>query len=143
MRLAPEEARRRFARARVARLGSSYPDGRPHLVPVVFALQGERLLTAVDPKPKRGRRLQRLANLAAEPRVALLADHYEEDWSAVWWARAEGLARVVEEGAERDQAVAALRARYPQYAQLEGDFGAALIVDVRRWSGWAMGETLT
>src|ERR1700730_16782449 len=89
------EARSRFERSRVARLASADADGRPHLVVVCFALEGERLYSAVDAKPKRTQRLRRLANIAANPRVSLLVDHYEEEWSRLWWARADGLAHVV------------------------------------------------
>src|SRR4051795_558613 len=91
------EARTRFAAAHVARLATAGTDGRPHLVPVVFALDGDTLYTAVDDvKPKATTRLRRLANIAANPAVALLADHYEDDWSALWWARADGTARLLD-----------------------------------------------
>ena len=79
----PDEARRRFAAARVARLATTRPDGRPHLVALCFAVAGDTVYSAVDEKPKRTARLARLANLAADPRAALLADHYDDaDWSA-------------------------------------------------------------
>src|SRR5690348_8190323 len=91
-----EEARRRFAGQRVARLATADPAGRPHLVPVVFAVLGPTIYTAVDAKPKRHTALRRLANVAANPRVALLADHYEDDWDALWWVRADGTARVLD-----------------------------------------------
>src|SRR4051812_37654808 len=91
------EARARFASAPVARLATVAENGRPHLVPVVFALDADTLYTAVDDvKPKATTRLKRLANIAANPRVALLADHYEDDWSALWWARADGTARLLD-----------------------------------------------
>jgi len=75
----------------VARLATVRPDGAPHLVPVVFAVEvaadGDRVHLAVDAKPKRTRNLQRLVNLRAEPRCALLVDHYADDWSRLWWGR--------------------------------------------------------
>ncbi|KLL11112.1 MULTISPECIES: TIGR03668 family PPOX class F420-dependent oxidoreductase [Protofrankia] len=95
MNLDAGEARRRFAAARVARLATVDAAGQPHLVPVTFALQDNAIVTAVDHKPKRSTALRRLANIAANPRVALIADHYDEDWRTLWWARADGLARVI------------------------------------------------
>src|SRR4051795_5916470 len=111
------EARALFASARVARLATAGADGRPHIVPVVFALDGDTLYTAVDDvKPKSTTRLKRLANIAANPAVALLADHYEDDWGALWWARADGTARLVDPGdGEAERARALLAERYAQY----------------------------
>ncbi|HEY6524324.1 MAG TPA: TIGR03668 family PPOX class F420-dependent oxidoreductase [Solirubrobacteraceae bacterium] len=132
--MTPAEARERFGAARVARLATADAGGRPHLVPVVFALEGDRVYTVVDAKPKRTTALRRLRNVAENPWVALLADHYEEDWAALWWVRAEGRGRVVEADApEARRAVELLRARYPQQRAV----GAVLAVDVERWSGWA------
>ena len=90
MRLAEDEARRRLAAARVARLATVGGPGSPHLVPVTFAVAGDRIYSAVDAKPKTTRDLRRLRNIRADPRVAVLADHYDEDWSRLWWARADG-----------------------------------------------------
>jgi PPOX class probable F420-dependent enzyme len=130
----PAEARERFAAARVARLATADAGGRPHLVPVVFAVEGDRVYTVVDAKPKRTTALRRLRNVAENPWVALLADHYEEEWAALWWVRAEGRGRVVEaDDPEARRAVELLRARYPQQRAV----GAVLAVDVERWSGWA------
>jgi PPOX class probable F420-dependent enzyme len=133
----PEEARERFAAARVARLATADAAGRPHLVPVVFAVAGDTIVSAVDDKPKRTTRLRRLANVAENPAVALLADHYDDaDWSALWWVRADGVARVVAPGeAEARRAVGLLRERYAQYAD-RPPRGPVLAVDVTRWSGW-------
>ena len=128
------EARRRFAEARVARLATITPDGRPHLVPIVFALRGDTVYSAVDDKPKRTTELARLANVAAHPRASVLVDHYEEDWSALWWVRGDGLARVLKpDRPEAQDAIALLKDRYPQQQVT----GAVLALDVERWSGWA------
>ena len=135
----PESAARaRFASARVARLATVGADGAPHLVPVVFAVSGDVIWTAVDAKPKRTRALRRLANIAAEPRVALLVDAYvDEDWSALWWARADGVARVVEaSSAAGARGLAALVERYPQY-RASPPAGPVIEVAVQRWSAWA------
>jgi PPOX class probable F420-dependent enzyme len=132
-----QEARRSFAGARVARLATAGSDGRPHIVPIVFALAGETIYSAVDAKPKRTTALRRLANVAANPRVAVLADHYDEDWRALWWVRADGSGRVLAAGEpEARDAVARLAERYAQYAE-QPPTGAVLAIDVERWSGWS------
>jgi PPOX class probable F420-dependent enzyme len=132
-----QEARRRFAAARVARLATADADGVPHLVPVVFAVRDDTVVVAVDRKPKRTTALKRLANVRANPRVALLADHYEEDWDALWWVRADGSGRVAEPGSpDALQAVDLLAERYPQH-RAEPPEGPVLVVAVTRWSGWS------
>jgi PPOX class probable F420-dependent enzyme len=132
------EARTRFAAARVARLATVGAGDRPHLVPVAFALDGDTLYTAVDDvKPKATTRLKRLANIAANPAVALLADHYEDDWTALWWVRADGTARLLDPGDDEvARARALLAERYPQYADAPPP-GVVIAVDVTRWLGWA------
>lgn len=130
-----DEARARFASARVARLTTVSAEGDPHLVPITFALlDPDTLITAVDHKPKRTRALRRLANIATNPAVAVLADHYEEDWSELWWVRADGRAQV-REAAHEPGAVAALSARYPQYVERPPE-GPVIVIRVERWSGW-------
>jgi PPOX class probable F420-dependent enzyme len=130
------EARGLFASARVARLATVDADGRPHLVPITFALHGDDIVTAVDHKPKRTTRLRRLVNIEANPRVSVLADQYEDDWSRLWWARADGTARIVEPGAsEHERAVSRLAARYPQYEE-QRPSDSVILVSVSRWSGW-------
>jgi len=131
-----EEARRRFAASPVARLATADARGRPHLVPLVFVVAGDTVYSAVDAKPKRSSALRRLANVAANPHVALLVDHYEDDWRALWWVRAEGTGRVLDAGGpEARDAIARLVDRYPQYRD-RPPAGPVLAVDVARWSGW-------
>jgi PPOX class probable F420-dependent enzyme len=135
--VSPEEARARFAAARVARLATADAGARPHLVPIAFAVAGDTIYSAVDAKPKRTRALRRLANVRENPAVALLVDHWdEEDWRRLWWVRADGEGRVLDpDEPEAVQAVELLRERYPrQRAE-----GAVLAVDVARWSGWTGG----
>ena len=150
MRLDAGAARRLFAGTAVVRLATVTPAGRPHIVPVTFVLdsrpgQGDWVYTAVDHKPKSTTRLQRLRNIQAQPRVALLADHYADDWTQLWWVRADGDAAVL--GAAdvadvADQAAGAagplrlLAARYPQYAA-RPPAGPVIAVRVDRWTGWA------
>lgn len=136
--MSPEEARARFAGARVARLATADARGRPHLVPVCFALAGDTAYIAIDAKPKRTLALKRLANLAANPAAALLADHYDDaDWSRLWWARADGAGRILHgEDPERERALALLADRYAQYRERRPP-GPVIAIDVARWSGWA------
>jgi PPOX class probable F420-dependent enzyme len=136
--LDPEEARRRFAAAPVARLATVGPAGQPHLVPVTFAVDGDHVYTAVDAKPKSTANLRRLRNIAADPRVALLADHYEADWAALWWARADGAALVLDQPADMAGPVRLLAARYAQY-RASPPAGPVIRVQVARWTGWAAG----
>jgi PPOX class probable F420-dependent enzyme len=122
--------------ARVARLATTDPDGRPHLVPIVFALDGDTLYSAVDRKRKRSSKLRRIENARARPDVTVLVDYYDEDWSGLWWIRLRGRARVLDDGDERERALALLAEKYPQY-QTEPPDGPVLAVDVsetRQWS---------
>jgi PPOX class probable F420-dependent enzyme len=130
-----DEARARFAVARVARLATADAAGRPHLVPIAFAVAGATIYSAVDAKPKRTRALRRLANVRENPAVSLLVDHWEDDdWAALWWVRADGRGRVIDsEDPEARRAVELLRERYPA----QRDAGEVLAVEVERWSGWA------
>jgi PPOX class probable F420-dependent enzyme len=131
-----DDAHALFASVPVARLGTCDPTGQPHLVPITFALDGNVIVTAVDHKPKRTAKLRRLANIAANPRVSVLADHYEGDWWRLWWVRADGTARVVgPEAPEHADAVARLAARYGQYRERPPE-GPAITISVSRWSGW-------
>jgi PPOX class probable F420-dependent enzyme len=131
------EMRARLGAARVARLATVSSDGRPHLVPICFVLDGDSIVSVVDDKPKTTRALRRLANVRANPRVSVLVDEYDDaDWSRLWWVRADGIARVLESGAERALAVDALRGKYGQY-RAEPPDGPVLAVHVETWRGWA------
>jgi PPOX class probable F420-dependent enzyme len=136
--VSPAEARARFAAARLARLATADAEGRPHLVPIAFAVAGETIYSAVDAKPKRSRALRRLANVRANPAVSLLVDHWDEqDWERLWWVRADGRGRVLDPSEpEARRAVELLRERYPRQ-RAEGE---VLAVEVERWSGWAAAE---
>ena len=117
---------------RVARLATAGADGRPHVVPICFVLDGDTLYTAVDEKPKRTRRLQRLRNIEANPHVEVLIDSYDEDWSRLWWVRLRGRARIVEQDA---RALELLQAKYPQY-RADPPAGPFILVTILRRSGW-------
>ncbi len=117
--------------ARVARLATVDASGRPHVVPICFAIEGDTLYTAIDEKPKRTRRLQRLANIEANPIVEVLIDHYEEDWSRLWWVRLRGTARI----AEDRHAVELLVAKYAQYRE-HPPAGPVIAVTIEKRSEW-------
>jgi PPOX class probable F420-dependent enzyme len=139
--MTPAQARARFEAARVARLATADRAGQPHVVPIVFAVADDVVYSAVDHKPKRTKALRRLANVAENPLVAILVDHYDDaDWGSLWWARADGTGRLLPAGSDEEQrAVEGLQARYAVYVDLP-PAGPVLAVDVQRWSGWAAGE---
>jgi PPOX class probable F420-dependent enzyme len=128
------EPRALLAAARVGRLATVRPDGRPHVVVCCFAVDGDLVWTAVDAKPKRDTRLQRLANLRANPHASLLVDHYEEDWARLWWVRVDGTAAVLDQG--DDRALAALTAKYAQYAA-SPPAGPVISLTIERVSAWS------
>ena len=124
----------RLESVRVATLGTLRPSGRPHLVPVVFAVVGERVVTAIDGKPKSGSWPQRLKNIEQNPLVSLLAHHYDEDWERLWWVRVDGVGTVTTDDPE---ALSGLRARYRQYATVElpGPFISIAVTGISGWPG--------
>jgi PPOX class probable F420-dependent enzyme len=128
--------RARVDAARVARLATTDPDGKANIVPICFAVEDDVLYSAVDEKPKRTKRLRRLANIRARPPVTLLVDHYEEDWSRLWWIRLRGEARVEERGPEREHALRLLAEKYEQYRR-EPPTGPVIAVRVQEWRGWS------
>ena len=127
--------RERVAAARVARLATLRADGRPHLVPICFALEGDALYSAVDEKPKRSLRLLRLENIRRRPDVAVLVDHYDEDWSRLWWVRLDGTATVHEDGSRYERGLELLGTKYELY-RAEPPAGPVIAVRIERWRGW-------
>lgn len=123
----------------MARLATTRPDGRPHVVPMTFALlsgpYADVLVTAVDAKPKRTTDLQRLRNVAANPAVSLIVDHYDADWTTLWWVRLDGTARVVIEGPERDAPLQQLVEKYRQYQERPPE-GPVIVIDVTKVVSW-------
>ena len=109
---------------RIAHLATAAPDGRPHVVPVVFVRLGDAIYTPLDRKPKRSRdvrALRRVRNLVANPRAAILVDRYDEDWSRLAYVLVEGEAALVSDGSEQRRAVEALVVKYPQYRDVPID----------------------
>jgi PPOX class probable F420-dependent enzyme len=149
MRMTIEQCRARLTSARVARLATVSAAGEPHLVPVTFAVidreaasgnpradgrADELIVFAVDHKPKSTSALRRLDNIAANPRVTFLVDHYDDDWDRLWWVRADAIAAAID-GDDRLRAIAALQVKYPQY-ELVAPHGVVVGGAVHRWSGW-------
>jgi PPOX class probable F420-dependent enzyme len=128
--------RRRAEAAPVARLATVDAGGRPRVVPCCFAVDGDAVYSAVDHKPKRTARLARLADIAANPAVSLVVDHYDDDWSQLWWVRFNGSARVVEDGPEWDRGVSLLVAKYPQY-QERPPTGPVIVLAVEQCTAWS------
>lgn len=128
--------RRKVAAARVARLATADARGRPHIVPITFALDGETLYFAVDAKPKRTTNLKRLRNIAANPAVSILIDEYNDDWSKLWWVRIDGKARVLTDDAEIHRALDFLSQRYAQYREIR-PIGPVVAVPVDEYVGWS------
>lgn len=113
------DQQRRFLDAqRVARLATADAAGRPHVVPICYALIGDTVYSTIDEKPKRTTRLKRLSNLHDNPIAALVVDHYDEDWSRLGWVMVRGRAETLADGPEHDYAQDRLRARYPQLAAM-------------------------
>ena|ERR1700733_6638736 len=137
MRLDPAAARARFGASPVARLATADRHGEPHLVPCTFVIdEAGRIASGVDNKPKNSMELRRLRNIRENPRVSLLADEYADDWTRLWWARADGNAVIEHGGPEHDAHWRQLTARYPQYDGQALD-GPVILVTVASWSGWA------
>jgi PPOX class probable F420-dependent enzyme len=135
--LDPGVQRTRFAAAPVARLATLRPDGSPRLVPITFAVVDGLICSAVDEvKPKTTTRLARLADVERDPRVALVVDHYADDWSQLWWVRVDGSAAVHRDGELWERGIAALVVKYPPYAAAPPS-GPLLVVSPTRWAGWS------
>jgi PPOX class probable F420-dependent enzyme len=136
VRLSDDASRQRFGEARVARLATMSAEGQPHIVPITFAVDGDVIYTAVDSKPKSTPHLRRISNIHANPRVAVLADHYDEDWSVLWWVRADGMAAILDIPTEMASPTGLLAKRYPQYRD-NPPRGPVIAIRVARWTGWS------
>ncbi len=116
----------------VARLATIRPDGSPRVAPICFALDGDTLYTAVDEKPKRTRRLARLTDIERDPRVEVVIDRYDDDWTQLWWVRLRGRARIVDHD---ERALELLAAKYPQYRE-SPPLGPFVVVEIDERSAW-------
>jgi len=132
----PQEMHRRINSAMVARLATVGRDSRPHIVPITFALDDDTMFFAIDFKPKKTADLQRLRNIEANPSVSVLVDHYEEDWTKLWWVRADGSARIVIDGATFERGIDLLTKRYAQYRSARPG-GPVVSIAIERMTGWS------
>jgi PPOX class probable F420-dependent enzyme len=123
-------------RQHVAHLATADASGLPHVVPVCFAYLDGRLYIAIDEKPKRTVRLKRLRNIEGNQHVALVFDHYEEEWTKLGWVLVQGIADVIERGEEHERAVDALRQRYEQYLSMSLEGRPVVRVTVEKVSTW-------
>jgi PPOX class probable F420-dependent enzyme len=134
-----EQARRFLERRRLAHLATADARGRPHVVPICFTLIDDTLYVAIDEKPKTGelRRLRRLQNIAENPRVAVLADVYDDaDWSRLGFVLVRGSARILSQGEEHARAVAALRSKYAQYRDMALEERPMIAADIDSVTTW-------
>jgi PPOX class probable F420-dependent enzyme len=134
-----EESRRFLERQRVAHLATADASGAPHVVPICFVLVEDSLYVAIDEKPKRGApmHLRRLLNIEQNPRVSVVADVYDDqDWSQLGYVLIRGRARVLLAGDEHEQALEALRRKYPQYRAMALEHRPVIAVDVERVTRW-------
>lgn len=136
MNLSAVDSRERFADSPVAHLATADAGGVPHAVPITFAVDGDMIYFAIDQKPKRSTNLRRLRNIAENPAVAVIADQYADDWSSLWWARADGHAEVWEDGDRWSRAIELLQGKYHQYVEAPPN-GPVVAIHVDAWTGWA------
>jgi len=137
--LSVDEGRQRFAAARVARMATITPEGAPHIVPVTFAVADGTIYSIIDTKPKTTSAVARLRNIRATPTISMLVDQYSDDWTRLWWVRADGKAEVTEAGDILKHATELLGAKYAQYYEptREKAFGPTIVVRVSRWTAWS------
>jgi len=133
-----DEQRRFLDGQRVARLATADRGGRPHVIPICFLTLGNTVYFTVDEKPKRASRapLKRIANMRENPSVALVFDHYDEDWRQLGWVMVRGLAEELESGDEHDNAQAGLRARYPQLAAMRIEELPVVAIRIEHAASW-------
>lgn len=140
-----EEAKRRFAEARVARLATVDRHHNPHLVPICFAVDSttDTIYSAVDAKPKTTRDLKRLRNIAGNHHVTLIVDYYDDDWARVWWVRVDGMALVHDTGTdEHARGSMRLADKYDQYRDNPGFLGRMVVVRPEKWTSWAYSDSV-
>jgi PPOX class probable F420-dependent enzyme len=134
-----QEAKQRFAQARVARLATVDGNNSPHLVPICFAIDEatHTIYSAVDAKPKTTPDLKRLRNIQQNPAVTLLVDHYTDDWAKVWWVRVDGTAAVHD---THEHGRELLAGKYPQYRDNPDGLGRMVVIDATKWTSWAYSD---
>lgn len=138
--LTPEQAAR-LNETRVGHLATADANGRPHVIPVCFDYDGQYIYSVLDAKPKRGSLtgLRRVRNILANPQVSLVVDHYDEDWTRLWYLLVHGRAALIEDGPEPPAAIARLREKYPQYRDMQLDGNPVIRIAPERVTGWSGG----
>ena len=134
-----QQVRRFLSRRRIAHLATADASGKPHVVPICFALVDDTVYIAIDEKPKRGDalKLRRLRNIADNPRVAVVADVYDDgDWSRLGFVLVHAAARVLTDGDEHARAVGALREKYAQYRRMALEERPVIAADVQSATSW-------
>ena len=121
---------------RVAHLATADSEGTPHVIPICFVAEGDCVYFTIDEKPKTGAPLKRLSNIRANPSVAVVVDHYEEDWSRLGWLMLQGRAEILDRGGEHDRAQANLRARYRQLDAMRIEGLPVVAIRVERTASW-------
>lgn len=139
-----ENQRRFLDGQRVARLATADAGGRPHVIPICFVAAENTLYLTIDEKPKRksGAPLKRIANIRENPLVALVADHYDDDWSQLGWVMVQGRAEVLDSGEEHDRAQASLRARYRQLGNMRIEALPVVAIRIEHAISWGNLRTL-
>ena len=135
LRLTP--AASRFVRAaRVAHLATADAGGQPLVIPICFVFDGKEFFSPIDEKPKRTTRLKRLRNIAENPQVSLIIDHYEEDWRRLAYVLVSGRATILLRGERHKQAVKLLRKKYPQYRRMAIADRPMIVITPKRLRPW-------
>ena len=127
-----------LARMRVAHLATADGTGQPHVIPIVFAADSRALYTPIDGKPKRlaPRALKRVRNIADNPKVAVVVDHYDEDWARLGWLLVAGSASIVEAGSRYAAGRRLLEEKYPQYRLMPLEGRPLLVIVPNRVTSW-------
>jgi PPOX class probable F420-dependent enzyme len=127
-----------LSRTRVARLATADQNGQPHVIPIVFATDGSRLFTPLDEKPKRLplSKLKRVRNLSANPKLSIIVDEYDEDWSRLGWVLVAGTGEIVNTGDLHTAGARLLRQKYPQYATMSFENRPLIVVTPNRITSW-------
>ena len=136
--LTPEQSAR-LSETPVGHLATADANGRPHVIPVCFSYDGQYIYSVLDAKPKRGSLtgLRRVRNILANPQVSLVIDHYDEDWTRLWYLLVQGRAELVEDGPEPPAAIAMLREKYAQYRDMQLDGNPVIKITPERVTGWS------
>ena len=137
-RLAPR-ASRLIRSARVAHLATADAQGQPHVIPICFVYDGKNFYSPIDEKPKRAapQKLRRLRNITANPKVAIVIDHYNEDWNRLTYVLVFGKAKITVRGANHRNAVNRLRKKYPQYRSMAIDRRPLIVIRPKSVTSWA------